>query len=326
MKYISPQVLAFISSLLMSLILGPLFIPALTRLKFGQTVRDDGPKTHFVKKGTPTMGGIIFLIPVTVVGIYFSQKDLRILPLLFVTLGFGIIGFLDDFIKVIKKRKDGLYAYQKMIGLLFIATVFAFYIDRYSKIGPGIIIPFLNREFNIIPWLFIPFTVFVLISVTNAVNITDGLDGLAAGVTLVVSIFFAVASIIGSDFYYVRVFCSILAGGCMGFLFYNRYPAKVFMGDTGSLALGGAIGASAIVMKMPLILIIAGGIYVLETLSVIIQVTSFKLRGKRVFKMAPIHHHFELSGWKETGVVKLFVLITIVLCIASLAALRIRFF
>ncbi|HEX9061236.1 MAG TPA: phospho-N-acetylmuramoyl-pentapeptide-transferase [Clostridia bacterium] len=323
----------------MSLILGPLFIPALTRLKFGQTVRDDGPKTHFVKKGTPTMGGIIFLIPVTVVGIYFSQKDLRILPLLFVTLGFGIIGFLDDFIKVIKKRKDGLYAYQKMIGLLFIATVFAFYIDRYSNIGTGIMIPFSNWEISL-AWAFIPFTVFVLIAVTNAVNITDGLDGLAAGVTIIVALFFALASIIGVGFElkstlgllnenrydYVSIFCSILAGGCMGFLFYNRYPARVFMGDTGSLALGGAIGASAIVMKMPLILVIAGGIYVIETLSVIIQVTSFKLRGKRVFKMAPIHHHFELSGWKETGVVKLFVLITIVLCIASLAALRIRFF
>lgn len=324
---VSIHVLFFIASFIMAAILGPLTIPALRRLKFGQTVRDDGPSSHFKKTGTPTMGGVIFLLPILIASIYYASKDIRILPLAFVTVGFGAIGFIDDFIKVVKKRKDGLYAHQKMLGLLFIATVFAFYIDRYTDTGTDIFIPFLgmDKTFDLV-WLFIPFTIFVLIATTNAVNITDGLDGLAGGVTLVVMIFFAFISITRNEWDYIRLFSAIVAGGCLGFLIYNVHPAKVFMGDTGSLALGGAVAATAVMMKMPVFIVIVGIIYVIETLSVILQVGSFKLRGKRIFKMAPIHHHFELSGWKETKIVWVFLLITVLAGILSVLALRVRIF
>ena len=325
--FISIQVIAFVVTFILALICGPLFIPVLRRLKFGQTVRDDGPASHFKKTGTPTMGGVIFLIPVLVVSLYFAAQDRRILPLIFVTLGFGAIGFIDDFIKIVKKRKDGLYANQKMLGLLFIATAFSFYVDRYTTVGTDIIIPFMGIDatFDLV-WLFVPFTIFVLISITNAVNMTDGLDGLAAGVTLIVMIFFTIAAMLRSEWDYIKVFSSMIAGGCLGFLAYNAHPARVFMGDTGSLALGGAVGATAVMMNMPLFILIVGAIYVIETLSVVIQVGSFKLRGKRVFKMAPIHHHFELSGWKETKVVWVFLSSTAVLSLIGLIALRFRFF
>ncbi|MCX7843587.1 MAG: phospho-N-acetylmuramoyl-pentapeptide-transferase [Clostridia bacterium] len=324
---ISIQVVVFVIAFILSLISGPILIPVLRRLKFGQTVRDDGPASHFKKTGTPTMGGVIFLIPILLISIYFAPSDIRILPLAFVTLGFGTIGFIDDFIKVVKKRKDGLYANQKIIGLLFIATVFSFYIDRYTNIGTEIIIPFLGLDttFNL-AWLFIPFTIFVLIATTNAVNITDGLDGLAASVTLVVMIFFTVAATIRSEWEYIKIFSSMVAGGCLGFLAYNAHPARVFMGDTGSLALGGAVAAIAVMMKMPLFIIIVGAVYVIETLSVMIQVGSFKLRGKRVFKMAPIHHHFELSGWKETKVVTVFLTLTIICSLIGFIALRLKLY
>jgi phospho-N-acetylmuramoyl-pentapeptide-transferase len=323
----SIQVLAFLLSFIISLIVGPLIIPVLRRLKFGQTVRDDGPTSHFKKTGTPTMGGLIFLVPVLLLSAYFSREYPRILPLVFVTLGFGAIGFIDDFIKVVKKRKDGLYAGQKMIGLLIISCAFAFYIAQFTDIGTDVIIPFMGIDITFdLTWLFVPFTILVLISVTNAVNITDGLDGLAAGVTLIILVFLTLVAMTQSEWDYVKVFASIVGGGCLGFLAFNAHPAKVFMGDCGSLALGGAVGAAAIMMKMPLIIIIAGFIYVIETLSVIIQVTSFKLRGKRVFKMAPLHHHFELIGWKETTVVYVFLAVTILSCFIGFLALRFRFY
>jgi phospho-N-acetylmuramoyl-pentapeptide-transferase len=323
---LSIQAIVFIASFILTIIAGPIFIPILTRLKFGQIVRDDGPKTHFKKTGTPTIGGVIFLVPVLLMSIYFGGEYTRIWPLVFVTLGFGAIGFIDDFIKVIKRRKDGLYWYQKMLGLLAIATIFAFYIAR-TDVGTSIIVPFLGMDATIdLAWLFVPFTIFLLISATNSVNMTDGLDGLAAGVTLIVMIFFTVISMTSMEWDYIKIFTSIIAGGCLGFLVYNMHPARVFMGDTGALALGGAVGATAVMLKMPLFLLIVGAIYVLETLSVIIQVTSFKLRGKRVFKMAPLHHHFELSGWKETTVVYVFWIATLVFCIVGLAATRFRFF
>ncbi|MCX7710929.1 MAG: phospho-N-acetylmuramoyl-pentapeptide-transferase [Clostridia bacterium] len=325
--HLSMQVVAFIICFVLALIVGPLTIPALTRLKFGQTVRDDGPSSHFKKTGTPTMGGVIFLIPMLVFSIYYAAQDKRILPLVFVTVGFGLIGFIDDYIKVVKRRKDGLYPHQKMIGLLLIATSFAFYIDRYTDVGTDIIVPFLGMDttFNL-AWLFIPFTIFVIIALTNAVNITDGLDGLAASVTLTVMIFFTVAAMTRNEWDYISIFSAIIAGGCLGFLVFNVHPARVFMGDTGSLALGGAVAAIAVMMKMPLFILIVGIIYVLENLSVVLQVGSFKLRGKRIFKMAPIHHHFELSGWKETKVVRVFLTTTILCCILGLIALRVRFF
>jgi len=322
---ISTHVFVFILSFAFSLVLGPILIPMLTRLKFGQTVRDDGPKSHYKKTGTPTMGGMIFLIPVVVLAAFYAGHDKRILPLIFVTLGFGLIGFIDDFIKVVKKRKDGLYWNQKMLGLLLIAVTFAIYVSK-TQIS-DIIIPFLGMEKTVsLGWLFVPFVVLVLIASTNAVNITDGLDGLAAGVTLIITVFFTIVAMTRGEWEYIKIFSSIVAGGCLGFLAFNTYPAKVFMGDTGSLALGGAVGAIAILLKMPLILFIVGGIYVVEALSVMIQVLSFKLTGKRVFKMAPIHHHFELSGWREVKVVWVFWGITMLLCIIGFFALRLRFY
>lgn len=325
---ISIQVAAFIITFILALIAGPILIPALRKLKFGQTVRDDGPSSHLVKTGTPTMGGIIFLLPMIFLALYYYKAGFqRILPLAFVTFGFGAIGFIDDYIKIVKKRKDGLYPKQKMFGLILIATIFSVYISFKGYIGPDIIIPFLGIDatFNL-SWAFIPFTIFVLISITNAVNITDGLDGLAAGITLIVMVFFTIVAMTRNEWDYLKVFSSIVSGGCLGFLVFNIYPAKVFMGDTGSLALGGAVGATAVMMKMPLLLVIVGAIYVLETLSVIIQVASYKARGRRVFRMAPIHHHFELSGWKETRVVYVFWLITVFCCILGFIALRFRFY
>ncbi len=323
----SIQVVVFVATFIMTLIAGPFLIPVLRRLKFGQTVRDDGPSSHLKKTGTPTMGGLIFILPVFLVSIYFFRNYPQILALAFVTIGFGAIGFIDDFIKVVKKRKDGLYANQKMVGLLLIAAAFSFYIVQFTDIGTEIMIPFLGSDvtFNL-AWLFVPFTVFVLIATTNAVNLTDGLDGLAAGVTLIVMVFFTLVAMTRGEWDYIKLFSSAVAGGCLGFLAFNSYPAKVFMGDTGSLALGGAVGAIAIMMRMPLIIVIVGAVYVIETLSVMIQVGSFKLRGKRVFKMAPIHHHFEMIGWKETKVVTVFYTATVIFCIIGLLALRFRFY
>ncbi len=269
------------------------------------------------------MGGVIFLIPILALSVYFSMKYPKILALAFVTIGFGIIGFIDDYIKAVKKRKDGLYANQKMIGLLIIAVSFSFYISEFTDIGTKIMIPLLGSEaiFDL-TWLFVPFTVVVLLATTNTVNLTDGLDGLAAGVTLILMVFFTLVAMTRSEWNYIKVFSAMVAGGCLGFLAFNSYPARVFMGDTGSLALGGAVGAIAVMMRMPLILLIVGGVFVVEALSVILQVGSFKLRGKRIFKMAPIHHHFELIGWKETKVVAVFYIAEIILCILGLIALR----
>ncbi|MCX7921309.1 MAG: phospho-N-acetylmuramoyl-pentapeptide-transferase [Clostridia bacterium] len=320
----SIQVVVFVVTFILALIAGPILIPALTRLKFGQTVRDDGPASHFKKTGTPTIGGLIFLIPILLVGAYYSRIYPEIKPLVLVTLGFGLIGFIDDFIKVIKKRKDGLYANQKTILQLIVAAVFAVYISRFTDVGSNIVIPYV--DITVAPWMFIAFTVILLYATANAVNITDGLDGLAAGVTLIVMVFFTIVAMTRNEWDYIKVFSASIAGGCLGFLAFNSHPARVFMGDTGSLALGGALGAIAIMMRMPLILLVVGGIYVVETLSVIIQVSSYKLRGKRVFKMAPLHHHFELSGWKETKVVTVFYIMTAVLCFIGLLLLRIRFF
>lgn len=320
------QVIAFVASFIIALISGPFIIPVLRRLKFGQTVRDDGPQSHLIKTGTPNIGGIIFLLPILLLSVVYSIKYPEILPLAFVTIAFGVIGFIDDLIKVVKKRKDGLYPSQKMIGLLAVSTIFALYVAQVTDIGTEIGIPFLSSNYTIdLKWLFVPFVVFVLVATTNAVNITDGIDGLAAGVTLIVMVFFTLVAMTRGEWDYVKVFSAIVAGGCLGFLAFNTHPAKVFMGDTGSLALGGAVASIAIVMKMPLIIAIVGGIYVLEAASVILQVGSFKMRGKRIFKMAPIHHHFELSGWKETKVVAIFYIVTILLCVIGFFALRFKF-
>lgn len=309
---LSIQVVVFIISFAMALIAGPILIPALTRLKFGQTVRDDGPATHLKKTGTPNIGGLIFLIPILLLSIYFGRIYPQIIPMAIATIGFGLIGFIDDFIKVKKRRKDGLYPKQKTVGLLLVAAVFAIYTAYFTDLGVDITIPFLGTINE--KWFYVLFVIFVLYSITNAVNITDGLDGLAAGTTLIVMVFFTLIAMTNTEWESSMIFSSFVAGGCLGFLTFNIHPAKVFMGDTGSLALGGAVGTLAIMMKMPFIILLVGAVYVAEILSVAIQVVSFKSRGKRVFKMAPLHHHFELSGWKETKVVYSFWAVTLVLC------------
>jgi phospho-N-acetylmuramoyl-pentapeptide-transferase len=325
---ISVQVVAFISAFTLAVIVGIIIIPMLKRFKFGQTVRDDGPSTHLAKTGTPTMGGLIFLIPITLISAILSFNYHEIIVLVIVTLGFGAVGFIDDFIKISKKRKDGLYWDQKMIALLVVAVTFVIYAMEKGILNTEIIVPFMGVDytFNLPIWFFVPFTILVLISTTNAVNLTDGIDGLAAGVTLIVMVFFTIVAMTRSEWDYIKIFSSIVAGGCLGFLAFNIHPAKVFMGDTGSLALGGAVGAVSILMQMPWILLIAGIIYVIEALSVLIQVGYFKYKGKRVFKMAPIHHHFELSGWEETKVVTVFWIITLISCFIGMLVLRLKFY
>lgn len=313
------QVTAFALSFILALIAGPVFIPILARLKFGQTVRDDGPSTHLKKTGTPTMGGFIILIPAIISAALFTGNQPHIAAMLIAVSGYGMTGFADDFIKVVKKRKDGLYAWQKTILQALVSIGFIIYIMFYTDLGTYVIIPYPNGgiELYLPPWLYAPFIFIILYGFTNAVNLTDGVDGLCAGVTVVVLVFFTAAAMVLGDPGGVKPFAAAFAGGCLGFLSFNLHPAKVFMGDTGSLAIGGAVACSAIIMRMPVVLLLVGILYVLEAFSVIIQVASFKLTGKRVFKMSPLHHHFELSGWKETKVVYVFLLFTIAACIVA---------
>lgn len=304
-----------IIALVTSLILGPIFIPLLHKLKFGQNIRGDGPQSHLKKSGTPTMGGIIFFIATAVTIILMRYEfDSKEMILFYSLLAFGFIGFLDDILKIIHKDNLGLKAGQKMILLLIFSIAFALY--GYNSIGSELIVPVLNFELDL-KMLYIPFIVIYYAGVTNAVNLTDGLDGLATSVTIIVLVFFAVVSyrLRTSE---ITTFCLALIGALIGFLRYNAYKAKIFMGDTGSLALGGAVATIALMLRLELVLIVVGGIYVMETLSVIIQVTSFKLTGKRVFKMAPIHHHFEQLGWSEVKIVTVFSFITVVLCVIGL--------
>lgn len=306
---------------LITLILGPITIPLLRRLNIGQSVREEGPKSHFSKSGTPTMGGIIIFIAlvITVFSSGVLTKDMYVLVLS--TFGFGFIGFIDDYIKVVKKRNLGLKAYQKLIGQIILAIILAVYQSNTSILGTKIIIPFVKYKYLDLGMFYVPFIAFVVVGTVNSVNLTDGLDGLASGVTLIVLSFFGLISLYwGMDS--ISIFSSALSGACLGFLIHNAYPAKVFMGDTGSMALGGAVSAIAILLNLPLIIPIVGGIYFAEALSVIIQVLSFKFTGKRVFLMAPLHHHFEYKGWKETKVVAVFWLSTVILCLIGIVALN----
>ncbi|MEG3042719.1 MAG: phospho-N-acetylmuramoyl-pentapeptide-transferase, partial [Clostridium sp.] len=304
---------------LVAFLIAPFIIPALRSFKFGQNIRDDGPQSHLKKQGTPTMGGIIFILAtcITMIVMVRNPHDEAMLAL-YALLAFGAIGFLDDALKIIKKKNEGLKSYQKMILLIVVSVVFGYYAS--SRIGTDIMIPFVGAKTLNLGIFFIPFIVVYFAAVTNAVNLTDGLDGLCSSVTLLVMTFFALVSF-GMEYYTLAMFCAILAGSILGFLKYNSYPAQIFMGDAGALALGGAIGAIAMILKLELIVIIVGGIYVIETLSVIIQVTSFKLTGKRVFKMAPIHHHFELKGWHESKIVAVFSIITVLLCLIGFLAI-----
>lgn len=312
--------IAFFSNIIIS----PILIPFLTRLKFGQNVREDGPQSHFVKAGTPTMGGIIILISLIISALFFINQNYDGYIVLFVTIGYGIIGFIDDYIKIVKRRSLGLNAYQKIIGQLIITGIFLAYIYIYSNIGTDIYIPFTNAKTIDLGILFVPFFFIVMIGTVNSVNLTDGLDGLAAGVTLITTLFFLFNAWAGESSLLPIIGSS--AGSLLGFLLFNTYPAKVFMGDTGSLALGGFVASVAILLKMPLLLVIVGIIYVLESISVILQVFYFKItKGKRLFKMAPLHHHFEECGWKEVKVVSVFYIITAIACLVGFLATK-KFF
>lgn len=311
-------ILTFVIGVIVTLILGPITIPLLRRLKFGQNIREEGPKSHLKKAGTPTMGGIMFILSTTIVMIIMSDSFTeKGVIALYSLIAFGFIGFLDDLLKILKKQSEGLKAWQKMILLLIVSGAFGYY--SYVNLPHDIVIPFTDFKLPL-GVLYVPFVIFVYAAMTNAVNLTDGLDGLASTVSVLVLTFFGVLTFLIKD-YSLTMFSVALIAGLVGFLRFNAYPAKVFMGDTGSLAIGGAITTIAIISGYPLLIVIVGGIYVVEALSVIIQVASFKLTGKRVFKMAPIHHHFEQCGWNEVKVVTVFSIITVVLCIIGFFAI-----
>lgn len=318
------MILAVLISFGISVVLCPVIIPFLKRLKFGQNIREEGPKDHLKKTGTPTMGGLIILFSILITSLYFVNDNKRIIPILFVTLGFGLIGFLDDYIKIVMKRSMGLRAWQKMGLQIMVTAIFAYYIVEYSEAGTKMLIPFTGGIFEgkylEVGRLFVPMLFFVVLGTVNGANFTDGLDGLATGVTIMIAVFFTViAYMCGSG---IEIITGAVVGSLLGFLLFNVYPARVFMGDTGSLALGGFVAATAYTMNMPIFLLIIAFIYMLEVLSVIIQVTYFKLTGgKRIFKMAPIHHHFELCGWSESRVVAVFSTITAVMCLLAYLAL-----
>lgn len=311
-----------LTAFLVTAVLGPVLIPWLHKLKFGQQILDIGPNWHKKKSGTPTMGGIMFICGAAAAAAValFHEFDIRLLMMLLISCGFGLIGFIDDYVKVVKKRNLGLTAAQKFALQAILAVIYVIVLKETGNLDNDIVIPFVSKTFRMPWWLYIVFILFVVTGTVNAVNLTDGLDGLAASITSVVALFFAVASILSAD-KMSAVFALALLGGCLGFLLFNHYPAKVFMGDTGSLFLGGSISVLAVSLEMPLILIIAGFVYLFETLSVIIQVTSFKLTGKRVFKMSPIHHHFEMCGWKEVKIVAVFTAVTLLLCAVAVWAI-----
>lgn len=310
-----------IISFLVSVIFCPILIPFLRKLKFGQTVRDEGPESHLKKNGTPTMGGLVILASILLTSLIYVRKYTDIIPVLFMTLGFGLIGFLDDYIKVVKKRSLGLTPSQKMLLQFIVTGVFVYYYFNIAGLEPGVRIPFVNGiGFTMPSWLFVIFVFIVVLGTVNGVNFTDGLDGLASGVTVIVATFFTIVAMsINPN---LTPITGAVVGSLLGFLLFNTYPARVFMGDTGSLALGGFVSAIALVLHMPLFIVIVGLIYLVEVLSVIIQVGYFKLtHGKRIFKMAPIHHHFELCGYSETQVVAAFSIVTALLCLIGIMAL-----
>ena len=311
---VNETILAVIIAFVVSAVLCPIVIPFLHRLKFGQQVRDDGPQTHLKKQGTPTMGGVMFLAAFTAVSLLFRKEGAEVVPVLFLTLGFGLIGFLDDYLKVVLHRSDGLYPKQKKA---VITAVFLWYLARFSGISLRMRIPFLPGKELDAGIFTIPFLAFVILGTVNGVNFTDGLDGLAASVTILNAVFFSVASIgLGNG---VSPSALAVIGSLLGFLVFNVFPARVFMGDTGSLALGGFVSGMACFLRLPLFLPLVGFIYMMEILSVILQVSFFKLtKGKRIFKMTPIHHHFELCGWSETRVVAVFSIVTAILCLIAL--------
>ena len=313
-------ILPILISFAISAALGPVVIPLLRRLKFGQTERDDGPKSHLKKTGTPTMGGLMILAGVILTSLIYVKDYPRIVPVLFVTAGFGIIGFLDDYIKIMLHRSEGLTPPQKMLGQFLVTGIFVFYLYNLKGGDMAMLIPFWPGHYLHLGWLAVPVAFLTIIGTVNGANFTDGLDGLASSVTLLIATFFSVVAV-GTQSGLHPITCAVV-GSLMGFLLFNVYPASVFMGDTGSLALGGFVAATAYMMDMPIFILIVALIYWVEILSVMIQVTYFKLSGgKRIFRMAPIHHHFELGGWSETRVVAVFSIVTALLCLVGILAL-----
>ena len=320
--------LAFAIAFVVSLII----IPILRRKKIGQHEREDGPKSHLSKQGTPTMGGIIMIITLIIMGgiLFYSYSKssaeserkvaYNLLPILIATVGFGLVGFVDDFKKLVLNNTEGLKPKYKMIGLLIISVIFSVYLTKVMNFGTDILIPFAKTYVTLPIWAFIPFSIIVMLATTNAINLTDGIDGLSTSVTTII---LTCLTVIGFIFGVkeIIIFGSSLIGICLAFLLFNLHPAKVFMGDTGSLLLGGAVSIMAIYLKIPILLIIIAIIPVLETLSDIIQVAHYKRTGRRVFKMAPLHHHFELSGWNENTIVSVFSIVTLIACLIGITAI-----
>lgn len=318
MQEASQAVLAGMLAFAITLAVGPGAIRYLYRLKFGQQIREAGPASHQKKSGTPTMGGVIIIVALTISTLLATGKTTLVPYALFVTVGYGLIGLVDDFISVVAKRSLGLKARQKLLGQTLIALLLAFYALNDPRLGSAILVPFTGATWYLPPWLFVVLATGTVVGFANAVNLTDGLDGLAAGSTAVSTVIYAViAFLIGST--ELSIFSAAVAGACLGFSWFNSHPAQVFMGDTGALALGGALGALAVLTRTELLLVIVGGLFVLETLSDIIQVLYFRATGgKRIFRMAPLHHHFEMIGWSETKVVARFWLLAMVFGLVGL--------
>jgi phospho-N-acetylmuramoyl-pentapeptide-transferase len=310
----------------LTIIVSIIVLPILKKLKIGQIVREDGPETHLKKQGTPTMGGIIIMISmiigITILFVYYTangQNELanNLVPMLCLTIGFGLVGFVDDFKKLVLRDTTGLKPSNKMLGLLIISVAYVFFLIKGLHLGTETYIPILKTYVEIPMFAYIPFAIIVILATTNAINLTDGIDGLSSSISAIIITCLTVISII-FNVKEVTVFGSVVIGATLGFLMFNLHPAKVFMGDTGSLLLGGVISAIALYLKMPLLLLVIAFVPVIETLSVIIQVVYFKKTGNRIFKMAPLHHHFELSGWKENRIVIVFSLATLIMCAIGL--------
>ena len=317
---INETILAIIIAFTISAMLCPIVIPFLHKLKFGQQVREDGPQGHLKKQGTPTMGGLVILTSIIITSLFYIRDYPKIIPVLFMTVGFGIIGFLDDYIKIVMKRSEGLNPKQKLAGQIVITSIFIYYLMNSREVSTAVLVPFtggFQKGYYLnMGILFIPFVFLVVLGTDNGVNFTDGLDGLCTSVTILVATFLTIIAI-GEDSG-ISPITGAVVGSLLGFLLFNVYPAKVFMGDTGSLALGGFVASSAFMMQMPFFIPIIGLIYLVEVLSVIMQVGYFKAtHGKRIFRMAPIHHHFELGGWSETRVVAVFSITTAILCLLA---------
>lgn len=319
------QIKILLLSFALSVIVSLIVIPILKKLKVGQSEREEGPKSHLTKKGTPTMGGLILIITTIILSAFLyidyagdePEIATRLLPMIFVTIGFGLVGFIDDFKKVVLHNTDGLSPRLKMLGLMVIAIAYVVMLVFNFNNGTDIYIPFINKYITLPLWIYIPFAVVVILGTTNAVNLTDGIDGLATSVTTIILTCLTVISIVW-EVKETTIFGCIVIGAALGFLLFNLHPAQIFMGDTGSLLLGGAIAGIALYLKLPLLLIIIAIIPVIETISVMIQVLVYKKTGKRVFKMTPIHHHFELCGWKENKIVSIFSLVTLIMCMVGI--------